>query len=124
MVKAPSLRNAAGISRPGSVQLRPARTLTRLACLLLISTTLVAWHGPSPGSQRVSGAAAQTTYYGAIEGKVISMATGEAVAGARVSANELSIETTSDAEGHFIWREIPLESGVFETSVSVSASGF
>src|SRR3990172_2807512 len=124
VVKAPSLRNAAGISRPGGVRLRPARRLTRLACLLLISTTLVAWHGPSHASRGMNGAAAQATYYGAIEGRVISMATGEAVAGARVSANELGLETTSDAEGQFIMREIPLESGVFETSVSVSASGF
>src|SRR4030067_742831 len=124
MMKAPSLRNAAAISRPGSVRLRPARTLTRLACPLLISTTLVAWHGPSYRSQGMSGVASQVTYYGAIEGRVISRATGEAVAGAHVSAPELGLDTTSDDEGHFTWREVPLESGVFETSISISASSY
>ena len=100
------------------------RTLTRAVSLLLVSATLTAWHDLSPASPATNPAFAQATFYGALEGQVISQATGGAVAGARVSAPELGLETTTDVDGHFGWQEIPLETAVFETRVSVSASGF
>src|SRR5574337_1645748 len=78
----------------------------------------------SPDAGASATPASQSTFYSSAEGTVTDQLTGLPVAGASVTVAELGLSASTDANGYFTWREIPLAQETFPVTITVAAPGY
>ncbi len=68
--------------------------------------------------------AVQFAFYADLEGAVSDPLTGLPVVGASVSVIELGLSASTDASGHFRWRDVPLVQETLPVTITITAPGY